>query len=115
MPEVIQPVDKLCPVCGKNFIPAGLHMYRDARNNNLVCSWTCMLESERINKAESKELQYMAKLIATTRRSLTIATAKPNVRATEIDNLRKRLAVEESIYNIILDHLEIAETDVEET
>ena len=44
-------VDRKCPVCGKNFIPAGLHMYRDARSNDLVCSWTCMLKSEHIKEA----------------------------------------------------------------
>ena len=106
--EATQFIDKTCPICGKNFIPAGQHMYRDARNDNLVCSWTCMLKSERMNEVKSNELEYIVKRIATTKRSLTIATEKPNVRSAEIDNLRNRLAVEENIYNIILEHIEAA-------
>lgn len=31
---------KVCPVCGKTFIPAKQHIYRDV-NNRLVCSYSC--------------------------------------------------------------------------
>ena len=111
--ESTQVIDKICPVCGKNFVPAGLHMYKDARSRTLVCSWSCMLKSERMNEAKSNELKYMNTRIAATKKALTIATAKPNVADAELDNIQKRLAVEENIYNIVLKHLE-ASTEVNE-
>lgn len=41
-------VDTTCPVCGKNFIPAGLHRYRLAGKPNVpVCSWSCQVKSEK--------------------------------------------------------------------
>lgn len=46
--------DAKCPVCGKNFIPAPLHVYRDKRGSKKVCSWTCVLESERLKNANQK-------------------------------------------------------------
>lgn len=45
--------EKICPVCGKIFIPAGLHSYKTASiPHRLVCSWTCMLKNEREYEAE---------------------------------------------------------------
>lgn len=40
---------KKCGICGKAFIPAPLHIYRDKRRgkNRYVCSYGCMLRSER--------------------------------------------------------------------
>lgn len=29
----------ICPKCGKNFIPAPMHVYKD--NGKVYCSWTC--------------------------------------------------------------------------
>ena len=41
-----------CPVCGKEFFPATLHGYRDARNREkLVCTYPCLRESERLHQA----------------------------------------------------------------
>lgn len=49
-PEVI------CPICGKTFIPASLHAYRDKRTykTRRVCSYKCMRESERMKEAAKK-------------------------------------------------------------
>ena len=50
--------DAICPICGKGFIPAAYHSYKDKRpkhSGELVCSWPCACESERIaNKAKVK-------------------------------------------------------------
>lgn len=51
--DAAQIIDKKCPVCGKNFIPAGQHIYKDARNGSLVCTWTCVLKSERLKEAQT--------------------------------------------------------------
>lgn len=114
MCENTEIVDKLCPICGKNFIPAGLHQYRDKRNRNLVCSYPCELESERLKEAQSDELKYMIKRIAVTKKALTDATAKQKFNAGEVHKLQERLAVEKSIYNIILEHEEAMAIDDEE-
>lgn len=113
MCEATQIVDKICPVCGKNFIPAGLHMYKDARNHNPVCSWTCMLKSERIKESQSNELKYMAERIAVTKKALTTARAKTKFNLGEICKLQDRLATEEKIYNIIREHVEAEANDAE--
>lgn len=38
-----------CPICGKKFLPEVLHVYRDKTdpNRRLVCTYSCMRESER--------------------------------------------------------------------
>lgn len=38
--------EAICPVCGKTYIRAPYHMYRDVLRR-YVCSWSCTLESER--------------------------------------------------------------------
>lgn len=45
-----------CPVCGKTFVPAPLHAYRDKRanTNKLVCSYACMRKSERMKEYANK-------------------------------------------------------------
>ena len=52
--EEIKYRDVKCPICGKNFIPAPLHVYRDRRNSKRVCSWTCVCKSERLKMANQK-------------------------------------------------------------
>lgn len=52
--------EKVCPVCGKTFIPAPLHVYRDARfdksvKHALVCSWRCVCESERLKGGDGRK------------------------------------------------------------
>ena len=39
----MQIVDKKCHLCGKNFIPAGLHMYKcdTGQGTVMFCSYTC--------------------------------------------------------------------------
>lgn len=40
---------RVCPICGKKFLPEALHVYRDKTdpNRKLVCTYSCMRESER--------------------------------------------------------------------
>lgn len=40
---------RVCPICGKKFIPEVEHVYRDKSNPNRppVCTYSCMRESER--------------------------------------------------------------------
>lgn len=48
----------VCPVCGKKFLPAPAHVYKDQRSwkhkARMVCSWGCVVKSERL-KAEAKK------------------------------------------------------------
>ena len=46
-------VDTICPICGKNFIPAAMHVYNDG--NKAVCSYHCHLEAIRRKEAEKKK------------------------------------------------------------
>ena len=41
-------VELKCGVCGKTFIPAPEHIYKSAVDGSCVCSWHCMLESEKM-------------------------------------------------------------------
>jgi hypothetical protein len=43
-----------CPVCGKMFIPAPKHVYKDRNRKIRVCSWKCVCESERLKKGADK-------------------------------------------------------------
>lgn len=37
--------DHTCPICGKNFIPAPMHLYREQKNDGkLFCSYTCWMK-----------------------------------------------------------------------
>lgn len=40
---------RVCPICGKKFIPEPLHVYRDKSKEHHppVCTYSCMRESER--------------------------------------------------------------------
>ena len=43
-------VNKICPVCGKNFVPAPMHIYKIRNKNkclNLVCTYGCMISWEK--------------------------------------------------------------------
>ncbi len=45
----------VCPICERVFVPAAEHIYRDKRKSHkLVCSYTCVLESERLKEAGAK-------------------------------------------------------------
>lgn len=37
--------ERKCPICGKTFLPAPLHIYKV--NNRLVCSWGCVRTYEK--------------------------------------------------------------------
>lgn len=44
-------LELVCPVCGKTFIPAALHVYK-ARIHGIekkVCTWGCQMKHEREN------------------------------------------------------------------
>ena len=44
-----------CPICGKIFFATKLHAYKDRRpRHSKVCSWSCVLESERLKQAGIK-------------------------------------------------------------
>ncbi len=46
--------ERVCPVCGKNFVPAALHIYK-VKYNQLVCSYNCRCKyekSEELKKAK---------------------------------------------------------------
>lgn len=48
-----------CPVCGKGFIPAELHVYRirlkpTSGYDQLVCSWTCLRTAEKMADEQRK-------------------------------------------------------------
>ena len=44
-----------CPVCGKHYIPAPQHAYKDRRSPyHRVCSWKCVIESERLKETSAK-------------------------------------------------------------
>lgn len=51
-----QLIELKCPICGKTFVPAPEHIYRDKRawRGNFVCSYGCMLKSEQM-KNESRK------------------------------------------------------------
>lgn len=48
-------IEATCPICGKKFIPAPLHVYRDKRSMKRVCSWSCVCESERLKMGAKKQ------------------------------------------------------------
>lgn len=48
--EGIRIEDHRCPECGKNFIPAPCHVYKNIKNQK-VCSYTCSFKGrKRLNK-----------------------------------------------------------------
>lgn len=54
LPHVLAEVK--CPVCGKMFFPAALHVYRDKRSPyKRVCSWGCVCKSERLKAGAKNE------------------------------------------------------------
>lgn len=51
-----------CPVCGKTFIAAPQHAYKDKRHQTKkVCSWHCVCESERLKDAAAQARALKAK------------------------------------------------------
>lgn len=52
-------VEVACTICGKHFIPAAKHVYRDKRlcNGPYVCSYTCMIKSEKKAEAMNKKMK----------------------------------------------------------
>lgn len=46
-----------CPVCKRKFIPAPEHIYKECRGKRLVCTYRCMLESERKYEAKKAKKQ----------------------------------------------------------
>lgn len=48
-------LERVCPVCKKIFIPAPYHIYKVARGRKLVCTYTCMLKSERMHEQKARK------------------------------------------------------------
>lgn len=49
---------RVCPVCGKTFLPAWQHAWRDKTDHNgsrLVCTYSCMRETERRVEEEREQ------------------------------------------------------------
>jgi hypothetical protein len=47
---------RICPVCGKEFCPAPMHIYKlPGGKQSRVCSYSCMLEAERVHEAQKKK------------------------------------------------------------
>lgn len=38
--------ERICPICGKIFVPAPMHVYK-IKTNTLVCTWSCLCRYER--------------------------------------------------------------------
>ena len=60
-------IDMKCPVCGKNFIPAPMHIYNDGGHGGgkTVCSWNCHIKAHRKREAEKMQKRhYRNKAIA---------------------------------------------------
>lgn len=45
----------VCPVCGKKFIPAPMHIYKV--QNCFVCSWGCQRKFEKEQEARKKKVR----------------------------------------------------------
>lgn len=43
--------EKVCPICGRNFVPAALHQYKV--KGRMVCSYGCTIRAEKL-KGEKK-------------------------------------------------------------
>ena len=52
-----QLIELKCPICGKKFVPAPEHIYRDKRvwNGRFVCSYGCVIKSERMKGESGKK------------------------------------------------------------
>lgn len=52
-----QLIELKCPICGKTFVPAPEHIYRDKRvwHGRFVCSYSCVLKSERMKNERGKK------------------------------------------------------------
>ncbi len=64
----------LCPECGKTFVPAMLHVYHNELDD-LVCTYTCMLKSQRRVEQEILKKEERRKQI-NSERSAVIKEAK---------------------------------------
>ena len=41
----------ICPVCGKGYVPAGMHSYRHPDTHKRVCSYHCMRKAQKEKEA----------------------------------------------------------------
>lgn len=48
-------VVKICPVCGKEFVPAPDHVYKVTKSGAPVCSYHCMMDARRKRDARRKK------------------------------------------------------------
>lgn len=74
---------RVCPVCGKSFIPAYMHAYHDGES--VVCSWNCQIEAEkRREEARANKRHYRGKAIEPGRDDNILKLAKEGVDTQEI-------------------------------
>jgi hypothetical protein len=45
----------ICPVCGKRFIPAPMHVFKTPTGSRYICTYSCVLERERRAKEKMKK------------------------------------------------------------
>lgn len=50
-------IAQICPICKKRFYPTAQHVYKKAGSKRKVCSWNCVIESEKIYKAKLEQKQ----------------------------------------------------------
>lgn len=57
-------IERKCPVCRKTFFPYPEHVYKDARDKKRnVCSWGCVLKSERLKEEAAEGRKALRELI----------------------------------------------------
>lgn len=59
--KITELVEDICPICGKLYIPAPLHIYRVSNGRGgqkRVCKWSCVMEGERRLKNKQKVFTY---------------------------------------------------------
>lgn len=47
-----------CPICGKMYIPAPEHVYRNYNGKRLVCSYTCSIISRKAHPDYRKRIYH---------------------------------------------------------
>lgn len=76
--------EHICPVCGRQFIPAPQHVYKLARDNHYqkVCSWHCLCEARRGNhKAPQGRARTVVKINAAGNRAAIYDTIREAAKA----------------------------------
>lgn len=65
-------ISRICPICGKEFYPAPMHVYK--AGEKLVCSYSCMLKYQSEKKTDRR-----SKTVAQYRMDGTLLATYPSV------------------------------------